>query len=81
MLPNWIIIGVPKASTSSLFRWLADHPQAAGSTQKETYYFVDPGTHMFRPECNIRDHGIAGYEGHFAQCDAAAKVVVEATPS
>ena len=27
MTPNWIIIGAPKAGTSSLFQWLADHPQ------------------------------------------------------
>ncbi len=81
MLPNWIIIGVPKASTSSLFRWLVDHPQAGGSAEKETYYFVDPGTHMFRPEGNVRDQGIRGYAKLFAHCDPGASVVVEATPS
>lgn len=81
MLPNWIIIGVPKASTSSLFRWLVDHPQAAGSSEKETYYFVDPDTHMFRAQANVGDHGIAGYEKLFAHCDASASAVLEATPS
>lgn len=81
MLPNWIIIGAPKASTSSLFRWLVDHPQVAGSAEKETYYFVDPGTHMFRPDRNFGDHGLWGYEQLFASCDPSADVVVEATPS
>ncbi|WP_310467432.1 hypothetical protein [Sphingomonas sp.] len=81
MLPNWIIIGVPKASTSSLFRWLADHPRAAGSENKETYYFVDPGTHMFSSDSNVRNHGLAGYEALFAHCDPSSAVILEATPS
>ena len=29
-LPNLIIAGVPKAGTSSLFRWLASHPEVYG---------------------------------------------------
>jgi hypothetical protein len=81
MLPNWIIIGAPKSSTSSLFRWLVDHPEVAGSADKETYYFVDSGTHMFRNDRNFLDHGLEGYEQFFAGADAAAKVIVEATPS
>jgi len=80
MLPNWIIAGAPKTATSSLFRWLADHPEAAGSAEKETYYFVDPGTHMFQEDSNFANHGIAGYETLFEYCPASAKVVVESTP-
>ena len=80
MLPNWIIVGAPKAATSTLFRWLVDHPEAAGSSDKETYYFVDPGTHMFRADRNFRDHGLPGYEKLFEACDPSAQVVVEATP-
>jgi len=80
MLPNWIIIGAPKAATSTLFRWLADHPQVGGPREKETYYFVDPGTHMFRPRSNFRDGGLEGYEKLFGSCDRSAKVVIEATP-
>lgn len=80
MLPNWIIVGAPKAATSTLFRWLVDHPEVSGSAEKETYYFVDPGSHMFRPDRNFRDHGLAGYEKLFPTCDPSSKVVVEATP-
>lgn len=80
VLPNWIIAGAPKSSTSSVFRWLVDHPQVDGPLEKETYYFMDPGTHMFRPQSNFRDHGIGGYERHFSNCNASAKVVVESTP-
>ena len=80
MLPNWIIVGAPKTATSSLFRWLIDHPEAAGSVEKETYYFVDPGTHMFQEDSNFGRHGIAGYEALFAGCPASAKVIAESTP-
>ena len=80
MLPNWIILGAPKCLTSSLFRWLVDHPQVCGPADKETYYFVDPGSHMFRGDRNFRDHGHAGYERLFADCDPSARVIVEATP-
>src|SRR5688572_5812110 len=49
MLPNVIIAGAPKCGTSSLFRWLTDHPQVGGSTMKETYFFIDPESHMYDP--------------------------------
>lgn len=81
MLPNLVIAGMPKAATSSLFRWLDDHPQAAGASEKETYYFVDPGTHMFSPDRHVSTGGLAGYEAYFAHCDPGAKIVFEATPS
>lgn len=79
MLPNWIIIGAPKAGTSSVFQWLADHPEVCGSREKETYYFVDPGTHMHMRSRNFADHGLAGYETLFGG-KPGARVVVEATP-
>jgi hypothetical protein len=80
MLPNWIIIGVPKALTSSLFRWLADHPQVCGSIEKETYYFVDPGSHMFRADRHVGTGGLKGYEALFPQGESVGNAVVEATP-
>lgn len=79
MLPNVVITGFPKCGTTSLFTWLADHPQVTGSTVKEASFFVDPGTHSFRTDANFRDHGLAAYEAFFpARSDA--KIVVEATP-
>ena len=81
VLPNCIIAGAPKCSTSSLFSWLRDHPQVCAAREKETYYFVDPGTHMFRPDRNFRDHGLEGYGALFASCDPGARIVLEATPS
>lgn len=41
-LPDWIIIGAMKAATSSLHRYLAEHPQVATSTPKELDFFVEP---------------------------------------
>jgi hypothetical protein len=81
VLPNWIVAGAPKSSTSSVFRWLMDHPQVDGPAEKETCYFVDPGAHLFRKDGNFRDQGIAGYARLFAHCDPAATVIVESTPA
>lgn len=38
-LPNFLIIGAPKAGTTTLFDYLADHPQAYGPPLKELYFF------------------------------------------
>jgi len=82
VLPTLIIAGAPKSGTSSLFRWLADHPQVLGSTVKETYYFVDPGTHTFDKARHFLSGGLDGYRRFFPAGEAAApRLVVEATPS
>ncbi len=80
MFPNWIIAGAPKAGTSSLFRWLTDHPDVTGPLEKETYYFVDPGTHMFRSQRNFYEGGLAGYSKLFDSCDRSSKIIIESTP-
>jgi hypothetical protein len=38
-LPRFIIAGAQKAGTTSLFGYLADHPQCAASLTKEVHYF------------------------------------------
>lgn len=81
VLPNWIIAGAPKAATSSLFRWLVDHPEVAGSLEKETYYFADAGTHMFRSDRNFASNGLAGYQSLFEEPGPSTKVILESTPS
>jgi hypothetical protein len=80
LLPNLIIAGAPKSGTSSVHDWLAAHPQANGSEPKETYYFVDPGTHMHDPACHIAN-GLAGYARFFRpKAGQPACVVFESTP-
>jgi hypothetical protein len=81
LLPTVIIAGAPKSGTSSLFRWLADHPDVLGSTVKETYYFVDPDTHMFDRTRHYLSGGIDGYKKFFPPGERAPRIVVEATPS
>lgn len=40
MKPNFIIIGAMKAGTTSLYNYLASHPQISGSKIKETNFFT-----------------------------------------
>jgi hypothetical protein len=70
-LPNVVIAGVPKAGTSSLFRWLADHPQVCASPIKETFYLLDEGHPLVRPAGHFHRDGLAGYAQFFTHCDAS----------
>jgi hypothetical protein len=78
-LPNLIIAGAPKCGTSSLFSWLADHPQACGSTVKETFYLMDEGHPLRRKESNYQQHGLDGYRAYFKNCSPQHRVIFEAT--
>jgi hypothetical protein len=78
-LPNLVVAGAPKCGTSSLYRWLADHPRACGSKVKETFYLMDEGHTLLRKGSNFHARGLEGYEEFFAGCDADARVVFEAT--
>jgi hypothetical protein len=40
MKPNFIIIGAPRAGTTSLYHYLRQHPQIVMSRVKETHYFA-----------------------------------------
>ncbi|MBU2503349.1 sulfotransferase [bacterium] len=81
LLPNLIIAGAPKCGTSSLHRWLEAHPDVLGSSEKETYFFADPGTHMFRPESHV-SKGLDAYRDYFRPIPGSApRVVLESTPS
>ena len=47
MLPDLYLIGFPRCGTTSLFRWLTDHPEVAGTVPKETFALVDPDSASF----------------------------------
>ncbi|ETX16720.1 hypothetical protein OCH239_01275 [Roseivivax halodurans JCM 10272] len=80
-LPNLFVAGVPKAGTSSIHTWLSHHDDAVGSRDKETYFFVDPGTHMYRSDFNV-ENGLAGYETQFpVDPGSHPSVIFESTPS
>ena len=39
IIPNFMVIGFPKAGTTSIHEYLSQHPQISGSWIKETHYF------------------------------------------
>ncbi len=77
-LPNAIIAGAPKCGTTTLFRWLSDHPQVVTSFEKETYYLLDEDHPQLRPHVNYHTRGISGYHSLFPVADGG--VVLESTP-
>lgn len=60
-LPHFVIIGAQKSGTSSLFRYLAQHPRLRPSFVKEVHYF-DGGTD---PQIDTFERGESWYRAHF----------------
>ena len=69
-LPNLVIAGVGKAGTTSLFRWLGQHPDICPSDVKELGWFLGPAER--RPPLDE-------YAAHFAGCGDTA-YAMEASP-
>ncbi|MDG2046909.1 MAG: sulfotransferase domain-containing protein [Halioglobus sp.] len=38
-IPNFFLVGAPKCGTTSMFRWLCNHPSVGSSSLKEPHYF------------------------------------------
>lgn len=72
-----IIAGQPKAGTTSLFDWLAQHPDICPSTLKEARFFLDPAYPLNRP-FSYNGANLAAYESLFANPEAS--VLLDATP-
>src|SRR5689334_1125972 len=70
MLPNLIIIGAPKAATTSLHGYLKQHPEVGMSAAKELSYF-------WRDDWRERQ---AWYEAQFDFEDPRVRVRGESTP-
>jgi len=80
VVPNLFVIGAPKCATTSLFYWLAQHPDVCGSSNKETYYLLDPEYPMVREgNANFHRDGLEGYSSFFQDCHAE-QYRLEATP-
>ena len=77
-LPGLIVAGVPKAGTSSVFDWLADHPGALGSDVKETCFFSDPDTLDYRPDFHV-SQGLDRYAAAWPP-GPSGLLRIEATP-
>ena len=71
-LPDLVVIGVAKAGTTSLFRYLAQHPDVCPSDVKELRYFSTVRYGEPLPP-------LADYRRHFAHC-RGERYRMEATP-
>ena len=66
--PDWVILGAPRAGTTTLARWLGEHPQGFLPASKEVSYF---DLHY--------DRGPAWYDAQFTD-SLAGQRVGDATP-
>ena len=78
-LPNLILAGAPKCGTSSLFRWLTDHPDVTAGDDKELFYLVDRDSPFRKPDANIHDHGLGGYGRLFQNADQRCRWRLDGT--
>ena len=72
MNPNLFVAGVPKAGTTSLFHYLALHPDVFPSSRKEPGYF-----HPFK--INDMDENLEAYKKFFSG-HSGQRYAIEATP-
>lgn len=74
MLHHSIIAGTNRAGTTSLFRYLSDHPTVCPSRVKETDFFVK--------ELGMTDEeALSKYRLNFSACLEKARVCLEASPA
>ena len=73
MLPNVIIAGPQKAGTTSLFRYLAAHPEVCHSSKKEIDFFLK------YPDKADAD-ATRKYESYFTHCSTSHQIRLEASP-
>jgi hypothetical protein len=78
-LPNLVLAGAPKCGTTSLYGWLADHPQVCAAPNKATCFFVDPDSPL-RPRVSCHSHPLDAYARHFVHGRGDETVVCEGTP-
>ena len=70
---NVVIAGANKSGTTSLFRYLSDHPDVCPSSVKETDFFL-------RDENFLAADVLDCYGRYFSRCDDAEPVWLEASP-
>ena len=76
-VPNLILIGVPRAGTTSLHQWLTDHPDIVGGRRKEAQYLVDVTSSLHDSDFSYHANGVAGYRSLFPNW---GQVIIDATP-
>lgn len=76
--PDYLIIGgSTKCATTSLFKYLSDHPEVSGSTLKETRFFLDPD-YPLKSKISFSE-GLDQYNGLFLWKENG-HIRMEATP-
>ncbi|PWJ17547.1 sulfotransferase family protein [Jannaschia seohaensis] len=80
-LPDLFICGVPKAGTSAVHAWLCDHPDVVGARDKEACFFVDPDSHIYRPEANVRSDWEAYRQQFDLPGDRRPAAILDSTPA
>jgi hypothetical protein len=74
MKPNLFIIGAPKAGTTSIAAYLADHPDVCFSTPKEPFYWA---TDIPRTAHDLKVESLEQYLGLFKTDGKEYKVLAE----
>ena len=75
MLPNFMIVGAPKAATTSLYQYLCQHPDIFMSTPKEVNYFSHEeisSQNLFYTDFKVRS--VREYESLFADANGFTAV-------
>ena len=85
-LPNFVVVGAPKCGTTSLYHYMAEHPDVFVPERKELHYFSHPDmarnatgpedAHVLRSLCSTPEEYATYYDG--AEGHAA---VVDVSPS
>src|SRR4051812_36912141 len=84
--PNLLIVGFVKCGTTSLAKYLTDHPQVAAPVAKELYYLIDEDSDLqsMQPIINTlafgrNAKGAGGYIDFFPDT-AGCRYALDATP-
>jgi hypothetical protein len=72
MLPNFLIIGAPRCGTSSIYKYLAEHPQVFMAWPKEPRFFSYQGKTVRKGNWVVTDQ--AAYEELFDKAGTARAV-------
>jgi hypothetical protein len=70
---NFIIAGAAKSATSSVFKYLSEHPDVCASSVKETLFFIK--------DYKGGSGDAEAYAKYFSHAKGSEKIIMEATPS
>ena len=78
VLPNVFLAGVRRCGTTSVFRWLNDHPSVCTSSEKGTEFLMDRDSPFLKQDSNYHDHGLKDYGEYFLH-HAGESIILDAT--